>query len=150
MNPIKILLILSLLFIMLMTGCAQAITPPPPAVTDVPPTATNTALPQPTQTASPTATSAPLPTIQAGCTDSALFVEDVSIPDNVRLKAGESFTKIWRLRNTGTCIWNIRYALVFVGGECSSPRYFPKILPGTYSREYHRENGCQSPCQLAG
>lgn len=58
-----------------------------------------------------------LPTVQTDCTDSALYVKDITIPDNTQLKAGEAFTKTWQLRNTGTCIWNVRYALVFVGGE---------------------------------
>lgn len=80
-------------------------TPPPPA------TATVAVTPAPTETA------APLPTVQVGCTDSALYVADVTIPDNTQIRAGEKFTKTWRLKNTGSCIWNQRYALVFVGGE---------------------------------
>jgi uncharacterized protein YkwD len=70
-----------------------------------------------TATSTPAPTKIPLPTVQSGCTDSALYVKDVSIPDNTKLKAGEAFVKTWQLRNTGSCIWNIRYALVFVGGE---------------------------------
>ena len=68
-------------------------------------------------TSAPTETAAPLPTVQVGCTDEALYVADVTIPDNTQIRAGEKFTKTWRLKNTGTCIWNQRYALVFVGGD---------------------------------
>ena len=33
------------------------------------------------------------------------------------MKAGQSFTKTWQLRNTGTCTWNAGYTLVFTGGN---------------------------------
>jgi len=97
----------------LMNGCARNTASQPTRTINFTPTATisSTSIP------GPTPTSAPLPTIQSNCNDSAMYVEDVSIPDNTNLKAGEAFTKIWRLRNTGKCIWNVRYALVFVGGD---------------------------------
>jgi uncharacterized protein YkwD len=41
----------------------------------------------------------------------------VTISDNTRLKAGQSFVKTWQLRNTGTCTWNASYTLVFTGGN---------------------------------
>jgi uncharacterized protein YkwD len=44
-------------------------------------------------------------------------LQDVTIPDLTVLKPGEPFTKIWRLKNTGTCTWNARYSLVFVYGD---------------------------------
>lgn len=99
----------------LATACAPAASPPPPTTAPVSVAVTNTAMA--TSTTSPKPTEIPLPTVQTGCTDSALYVKDVSIPDNTKLKAGEAFVKTWQVRNTGTCIWNIRYALVFVGGE---------------------------------
>lgn len=51
------------------------------------------------------------------CTDSAAFVNDMTIPDGTIVKAGETFLKVWRVENTGTCPWAERYTLVFVGGE---------------------------------
>jgi hypothetical protein len=33
------------------------------------------------------------------------------------LRAGEQFTKTWRLRNDGTCSWNSSYAIVFDHGD---------------------------------
>lgn len=53
----------------------------------------------------------------AECTDSAAFVDDMTIPDGTIVKAGETFLKVWRVQNTGTCPWAERYNLVFVGGE---------------------------------
>jgi hypothetical protein len=52
----------------------------------------------------------------AGCTDKALMIADVTVPDNTNIPAGQSFLKTWRLRNTGTCTWTPNYALVFAGG----------------------------------
>jgi uncharacterized protein YkwD len=100
-----------LLLVTLITACTPTARPQPSAIPPPWPTASVEA------TLPSTDTSVPLPTIQTGCTDSALYVKDITIPDNTQLKAGEPFTKTWQLRNTGTCIWNVRYALVFVGGE---------------------------------
>jgi Ig-like domain from next to BRCA1 gene len=46
------------------------------------------------------------------CTNAAQVVLDVTIPDNTIMRAGASFTKTWRLRNTGTCTWSTSYKLV--------------------------------------
>jgi len=51
------------------------------------------------------------------CTNKALFIEDVSIPDGTILISGQVFTKTWRLRNIGSCSWDEDYALVLVDGE---------------------------------
>lgn len=49
--------------------------------------------------------------------DAASFVSDVTYPDGSNVPLGGAFTKIWRLKNTGTCPWTTSYALVFVSGE---------------------------------
>ena len=71
--------------------------------TEIPPTATPTLNP-----------SDPTPT--PSCRDGAVFVEDVTVPDNTRLSAGEKFTKTWKLQNTGTCTWT-GYTVAFVSGD---------------------------------
>jgi len=58
-----------------------------------------------------------LPTNPPNCTNSAAFVEDITVPDNTNFSAGENFDKVWRVKNTGTCVWNSNYKLVFVDGE---------------------------------
>jgi uncharacterized protein YkwD len=103
-----------LVLMILVTGCASPTSAGQVSATPSPGSTGNL---EPTLFAPATETSVPLPTIQTDCKDSALYVKDISIPDNTKLKPGEAFTKTWQLRNTGTCIWNIRYALVFVGGE---------------------------------
>ncbi len=51
-----------------------------------------------------------------GCTDGAVFVADVTVPDGTVLAAGQTFNKIWRMRNSG-CPWGPGYQFVFVSGE---------------------------------
>jgi hypothetical protein len=47
----------------------------------------------------------------------ASFVQDVSIPNGTVLPINQAFTKIWRLKNTGSCTWTSSYKLVFVNGD---------------------------------
>jgi hypothetical protein len=47
------------------------------------------------------------------CRDRAVYVADITIPDNTRLAPTEAFTKIWRIRNEGNCAWSQPYGLVF-------------------------------------
>jgi hypothetical protein len=119
-----------------MTGTALALpssTPEPTDTAEVITTALSTA-----DSASPTggiptisfnATSLPgftalaSPT-QAGATASlgdecsnSVFEGDVTVPDGTIFKPGVDFTKIWAIRNTGSCQWDEGYALVFVGGD---------------------------------
>ncbi len=58
-----------------------------------------------------------IPTNPPDCTNSASFVEDVTVPDNTPLPPQEIFHKTWRLKNTGTCAWSAYYSLVFANGE---------------------------------
>lgn len=96
---------------------------------------TQTALAAPTQT--PSSTPTMLPTF-APATTSAVgtlpvvpqttisatascyqlrFVSDVTIPDNTQLAPGQSFTKTWKVKNTGSCAWEAGFKFTFVGGE---------------------------------
>jgi hypothetical protein len=49
--------------------------------------------------------------------DAASFESDVTYPDGSVVSRGSTFTKIWRLKNVGTCTWTTSYAIVFVSGE---------------------------------
>ena len=59
----------------------------------------------------------PLATQPVARCDAASFVSDVTYPDGTNVPLGSDFTKIWRLKNVGTCTWSTSYALVFVSGE---------------------------------
>jgi hypothetical protein len=45
------------------------------------------------------------------------FVRDVTISDYTEIEAGNSFTKTWKIENTGTCTWSSDYSLEFVSGD---------------------------------
>ena len=104
----------------LLTGClrrqaAQAplfLPPTPPAtVPGLPPTPTPTAnLPSPTPP----------------CTNSLVYLEDLTIPDGTEVQPGETLDKQWRVRNAGTCPWDERYRLRFVEGDLMGA---PEELP---------------------
>jgi uncharacterized protein YkwD len=74
---------------------------------------------QPPSTKAPVTQKPPTPAVvnPPGCTDSAAFVADVTVPDNANFKPGEKFNKIWRVRNTGTCTWMDQYTVVFYDGD---------------------------------
>jgi len=77
---------------------------------------TNTPVP-PAATDTPLVTSTPVPSATAVCDDSSQFISDVTIPDNTAMKPGESFTKTWRLRNSGNCDWTTAFDAVFTDGS---------------------------------
>jgi hypothetical protein len=52
-----------------------------------------------------------------GCINAAEFIKDVTIPDNTLVKPKQKFTKVWRLKNVGTCTWTQEYALIYVWGN---------------------------------
>jgi uncharacterized repeat protein (TIGR01451 family) len=68
--------------------------------------------------------------VPGACTNKAAFVSDVTVPDNSYLAANTAFTKIWRLKNTGTCTWTTAYSTTFVSGDPMSAVY-PVALPYT-------------------
>ncbi|HLF72907.1 MAG TPA: NBR1-Ig-like domain-containing protein [Anaerolineales bacterium] len=64
--------------------------------------------------------------------DQAQFIRDVTIPDGTTYAPGTSFTKTWRLKNTGTCVWS-GYSLVFDSGDSmngASPTPIGAVNPG--------------------
>lgn len=100
----------------------------------VPPFTTPTfSLATPSSTALVLQTPTNVPPLQPGTRcDAASFVDDVTYPDGSVVAVGGTFTKIWRIKNIGTCTWNTSYALVFVGGErFGAPNSV--ALPGTVS-----------------
>jgi hypothetical protein len=61
-------------------------------------------------------------------------VDDVTVPDGSTFAPGSSFTKIWRLKNAGTCTWKTTYRLILVNGDVLGGRnlmYLPsEVAPG--------------------
>jgi len=112
-----------------------------PSPTDTPtltPAVTPSSTPVPTETPTPrsTKTAAPtqVPTVDvSACRLNAVFVEDVTVPDNMRVGLGESLVKTWKVRNSGTCAWGPGYQLRFESGErlgASQGVDLPQTEPG--------------------
>lgn len=92
---------------------------------------------QPTSVApaptNPTIPDAPSPTKKVPC-DRATFVSE-TIPDNTKMKPGQSFSKSWTLKNNGSCPWGAGYTLIFDHGDSmgalpTSPLTAAAIAPG--------------------
>jgi hypothetical protein len=110
------------LAVCLAVSCLQACSPPPPSTPFIPPKApppTNALLPGetpliPTFTPIPEATPSPSPT--PPCTDGLTYIDDLTIPDGTIVLPGASLEKGWLVQNSGSCNWDARYRLKFVGG----------------------------------
>ncbi len=81
-------------------------------------------LPLPTVTTNPALT-ATVTATSGGSTstsrcDAAQFLADVTYPDGSIVPRNNTFVKIWRIKNIGTCTWTTSYALVFTGGDSMS------------------------------
>jgi hypothetical protein len=131
--------ILGLLVSLALTACIsvsmETDTPQPPVsfvTSTLPPT--KPSIPNPGK-----ATSTPVETAEAtitsppNCTDKTVLLEDVTYPDDTQVEPGESFTKTWRFKNTGTCPW-LGYTIVFLTGDgFISPESAP--IPETMAGE---------------
>jgi len=113
---------------LLLTGCisvsSATSTPTAPAqfvTSTLPPTKAlvlpSTATPEtPVATVETGTPRTQVPTAPSDCKVQAVLLEDVTIPDDTRLSAGEEFTKTWRFKNTGTCHWS-GYTINFLTGD---------------------------------
>ena len=82
----------------------------------------------PSNTAVPSAVPTTAPISQA-CTDSAKFVADITIPDNMVVAPDTAFTKTWRLKNTGSCTWDNKYLVAYISGTTMSQQPGYWIVP---------------------
>ncbi len=99
-----------------LTSAASAA--PPPATSGPATTSPVTAAITSTEPLLTRTESSPSSTPEAMCDQAAPGVPiDVTIPDDTKMQPGESFTKVWRLQNIGTCLWTSDYALVWFSGE---------------------------------
>jgi len=95
---------------------------------------TQTALAAPTNTSLPTATDAPAfapfnpnentqPAVSAPTSAPTTscygltFVNDVTIPDNTPMTPGQTFTKTWKVFNSGSCAWDVGFKFASTGGD---------------------------------
>lgn len=93
-------------------------TAPPPTATEIPATATPAATPTEI-----------VPTNLPDCTNSAKFIDDVTVRDESEIPAGSTFVKTWRVQNTGTCTWWSGYTLTHYSAErMAAPEAVPLNL----------------------
>lgn len=64
----------------------------------------------------PPVVSAPTQALGDACVNN-VFEGDITIPDGSVLKPGVNFQKIWKIRNTGNCLWDDGFSLVYIGGS---------------------------------
>ncbi|GAA0961194.1 NBR1-Ig-like domain-containing protein [Actinocorallia libanotica] len=69
------------------------------------------------------------PTIQV---DDSVFEGDITYPDGTLVRRGESFEKVWRIRNTGTVEWEGRFLMRANDAICDAPDRveIPRTRPG--------------------
>lgn len=98
-------------------GAAAASATPSPSPSSIPSLTTTQVSTTANQTNTPT--TPPLTwTPTAACDQASAGTPiDVTIPDDTVLGPNQSFTKIWRLENSGTCTWDTQYAITFFSGD---------------------------------
>ncbi|MEU8150279.1 NBR1-Ig-like domain-containing protein [Nonomuraea sp. NPDC048901] len=67
-------------------------------------------------------TTSATPAQAASSYDDSAFEQDVTHPDGTVVKTGTEFTKIWRIRNTGTIPWRGRFLTRLNDTPCRAPK----------------------------
>jgi hypothetical protein len=92
---------------------AQNIQETVPAATSPVPTDT----PAPLASLSATVTGAPVTEVASGLCDASASLVGETIPDATIIQPGGTFTKVWQIKNSGTCTWDSNWQLIFYGGD---------------------------------
>ena len=59
----------------------------------------------------------------------AMFITDLTIPDFTKLEPDEPISKLWQIRNTGTCSWGPGYTVVFKEGHAMTAKLEHALYP---------------------
>lgn len=125
----RYILVAFVMLLLAILACNRTVaTPTPPVETASPGGAETPSLPAVTPSSAVTvtpsateATSSPVATTPVGgtpeCVYDADFVSDVTIPDDTELTPGTAFVKTWRVRNSGTCVWESGTVWLFETGD---------------------------------
>jgi hypothetical protein len=96
------------------------------AFTATPQPPTETPMPEATATLEATPTGQPVAGGNGKACYAMTFVADLTIPDGMIVAPGATFTKSWRVRNDGNCVWDQKYSLVLDKGDAlSTVKNFP-------------------------
>jgi hypothetical protein len=123
----KALIAVSLLGLLLMSGCLSFLQRPAPEASEplfVPPTLMPTTIP----------TSLTTPTAEGGagqqdCENNLLFSSDLTVPDGTIFAPGDKIDKQWEVENNGTCNWNENYRLRLVAGDALGAEKEQALFP---------------------
>ncbi len=77
-------------------------------------------------TATSIPTQAPSPT---PCFSDAIYVADLTIPDNTVLAPNTPIDKQWQIRNNGDCAWNADYRIIFSEGALMNANVEHAVYP---------------------
>ena len=111
----------------------QSVPTAEPPTQEFTPTATLENGSGPTDTLTPEVTLTPTVTAtltEESATDKADFVSE-TIPDGTDFDPGETFTKVWTLKNSGTSNWTADFDIVFVSGDAMNAPASQPITSGT-------------------
>lgn len=140
-TKLSVLMTFLIMFSLLISACAPGTAEPTPtlsvdaiqtnAVATFSVGLTQTAIAAPTNTPTPTNTIAVAtlanvtpfgtsvivsPPVVTSC-NGMEYVNDVTIPDNTPMTAGQTFTKTWKVKNSGTCAWEAGFKFSLTGGD---------------------------------
>lgn len=105
-----------------LASCAPQATPTifiPPTQSEIIAVASQIPVALPTNTV-PASFPSPTPTpqiIPTPCTNGLTYIQDLTIPDNTTVSAGQSIDKEWLVTNSGTCNWDSSYRLKLISGS---------------------------------
>ena len=104
-NTLCDLIFIAFLLVFSMAACVpDKVTSPPPQE-----------FPSPVETDLPLPPSAP--SVTPPCTNSLIFLDDLTIPDYSIISPGEILDKQWLVQNSGSCNWDSHYRLRLISGE---------------------------------
>jgi hypothetical protein len=121
----------NLLVIFLLAGCGSGFTSATqtPRPDFIPPTA------DPAVIQGSGAAFTPLPTRQLDCENQLEFIDDLTIPDGTEVGPGESISKRWLVKNTGSCSWDKSYSLQLISGLALGADKLQDLHPARSSAE---------------
>ena len=118
-HPVRVVVVILVLATLACNASREEETPVPPSPTP-PELAESSPTPSPLPPSPlPEATDTPVPDVDGpgGCSLNATYVADVTVPDDTEFAPDATFTKVWRVRNSGTCDWEAGTQLVYVSGD---------------------------------
>jgi hypothetical protein len=83
----------------------------------------------------PTITSAAVLATQGDTCYNAEFIADVTYPDGTVVKSGADISKVWSVKNSGTCVWDDGFSLQPVTGEAMGGKPW-EITPTSSSKDF--------------